>query len=283
MTFSVRKAVVTAAGPQQRLLPLQRVVDRDGGEKTALQLILGEVVSAGVEEICVVICPGDAEAYRQAAGEHAGRIHFVEQSEQRGYGDAVYRARSFAAGDPFLHLVSDHLYLSRGDHSCARQLVEVAEVEQCSVSAVQATRETMLPYFGTIGGRRAPRRNDLYEVGCVIEKPTPTEAEQKLISAGLRSGHYLCFFGMHVLSPTIMELLETALAEGGGRRVALSDALAGLVGRERYLALEISGSRYNIGIKYGLLLAQLALALAGPGRDQVLTELVQLLVEPAAS
>ena len=36
----------------------------------------------------------------------------------------------------------------------------------------------------------------------VIEKPTPTIAEQKLIIPGLRAGHYLCFFGMHVLSPT---------------------------------------------------------------------------------
>ena len=41
----------------------------------------------------------------------------------------------------------------------------------------------------------------------MIEKPTPTEAEQRLIVPGLRAGHYLCFFGMHVLTPAVMELL----------------------------------------------------------------------------
>ncbi|MEM9658910.1 MAG: hypothetical protein AAF961_11165 [Planctomycetota bacterium] len=43
------------------------------------------------------------------------------------------------------------------------------------------------------------------------------------------------------------------------------------------MALEIDGDRYNIGVKYGLLIAQLALALSSPDRDQILTELVELL------
>jgi len=34
----------------------------------------------------------------------------------------------------------------------------------------------------------------------VIEKPTPTVAEQQLL-VGLGAGYYLCFFGMHVLPP----------------------------------------------------------------------------------
>ena len=37
------------------------------------------------------------------------------------------------------------------------------------------------------------------------------------------------------------------------------------------------GRRYDIGVKYGLLTAQLALALAGQDRDEVLTGLVELL------
>ena len=82
------------------------------------------------------------------------------------------------------------------------------------MSAVQATRESLLPYYGTVGGRRVPGRQDLYEIEDVIEKPTPTEAEQRLIVPGLRAGHYLCFFGMHVLTPAVMEILGAA---GSGR------------------------------------------------------------------
>jgi UTP--glucose-1-phosphate uridylyltransferase len=46
--------------------------------------------------------------------------------------------------------------------------------------------------------------------------------------------------------------------------------------RERYLALCVQGSRHNIGVKYGLLRSQLALALAGDDRDDILTELLEL-------
>ena len=55
----ISKAVITAAGPDQNQLPLQRFVDLDGSEKSALQIIVEEVVAAGIERICVVICPGD--------------------------------------------------------------------------------------------------------------------------------------------------------------------------------------------------------------------------------
>lgn len=272
--MNVRKAVITAAAPDQHTLPLQRLVDRDGTDKTALQLIVEEVVEAGIEEICVVIRPGDESAYEQAAGEHIGQIRFVAQDQPRGYGDALLRARGFVGTEPFLHLVGDHLYLSDAARCCARQLIDVAREHECAVSAVQPTRENKLPYFGVVGGTRIAQRSDAYEVQHVVEKPTPTQAEQELIVAGLRSGYYLCFFGMHVLTPQVLDILKELSQTG---RPTLSDALAVLCQRQRHLAVELRGSRYNIGMRYGLLMAQLALALSGRDRDQVLTELVELL------
>jgi UTP--glucose-1-phosphate uridylyltransferase len=99
---------------------------------------------------------------------------------------------------------------------------------------------------------------------------------------GLRAGHYLCFFGMHVLTPGLMallgELVQAAGAKGG---VSLSTALARLSTHERYLACELQGHRYDVGVKYGLLTAQLALALDGQDRDEVLSNLVELLATRA--
>ena len=276
----IQKAVITAAAPDQQALPLQRIVDRGGNEKSALQLIAEEVRASGIEEICVVIRPGDASAYRQAAGEHLGELTFLEQQDGYGYGGAILRAREFTAGDPFLHLVGDHLYLSHADRCCTRQLLDAAESEGCSISAVQPTRENKLPFFGAVGGIHVPRRQDLYKINEVLEKPTPTQAEQSLIVAGLRSGYYLCFFGMHVLTASVMEILgELQSALHDPEPLHLATALSILSHRERYLALEVEGSRFDIGVKYGLLMAQLALALAGEDRDQVLTELVELLAK----
>lgn len=278
--MEIKKAIITAAGKNQRTLPLQTLVDRDGATKTALRIIIEEILSAGIEEICVIISPGDQAAFSAAAGDHRNRIQFVEQTEPLGYGHAVFCGRSFTGGQPFLLLVGDHLYVSGGQKRSAQQLVEIARAENCVVSAVQATHESKLPYYGTVGGRLVAGRKGLYEVAEVLEKPTPTEAEQRLIVPGLRTGHYLCFFGMHVLTPTVMELLAGEVA--GKQRVQLSAALARLAERERYLACELEGRRYDIGVKYGLLTAQLALALAGQDRDEVLSGLVELLAKRPA-
>ncbi len=276
--MEIKKAIITAAGKNQRTLPLQTLVDRDGVPKTALRIIIEEVLHAGVEQICVVIPPGDQAAFAAAAGSHASRIEFIEQTQPLGYGHAIHCAREFTGNAPFLLLVGDHLYVSRAQKRCAQQLVEIARVENCAVSGVQATHESKLPYYGAVGGKLVPAGQRLYKIDDVLEKPTPTEAEQKLIVPGLRAGHYLCFFGMHVLTPTVMDLLgELVECAAKAGPVTLTGALARLAGRERYLACEVEGRRYDIGLKYGLLTAQLALALDGQDRDEVLAGLVELL------
>ena len=278
--MNIRKAVITAAGRNQRTLPVQLLIDRDGAEKSVLQILVEEALSAGVEDIAVVVAPGDQAPYAKSASGHAGRLCFISQEQPLGYGHAVYCARDFVGDAPFLHLVGDHLHVSRDDESCARQLVKVAQAEDCAVSAVQATRENLLPYYGVVGGRRVPGRKDLYLVETVAEKPTPTEAELRLIVPGLRAGHYLCFFGMHVLTPTVMEILAQQVADAGERGgVTLSAALAVLATREKYLALEERAWRYDVGVKYGLLTAQLALALSGQDREDVLARLLELVAQ----
>jgi UTP--glucose-1-phosphate uridylyltransferase len=272
----IKKAIITAAGKSQRTLPLQSLVDRDGITKAALRILVEEVRAAGVEEICVVVSPGDQPAYAAAAGE-AKRIHFVEQTRPLGYGHAVLCAREFVGREPFLLLVGDHLYLSGAQQRCAQQLAGIAAAENCAVSAVQATHESKLPFYGAIGGRLVAGRKGLYEIAQVLEKPTPTEAEQKLIVPGLRAGHYLCFFGMHVLTPAVMELLAEELSRDVPGGIYLTTALAKLAKRERYIASELSGRRYDVGVKYGLLYAQLALALDGLDHTEVLSGLLELL------
>jgi len=287
--MKIQKAVITAAGRKQRTLPLQTVTDRDGVEKSVLSVLIEEVVRAGIEEICVVVRPGDEEPYADVTGDHTGRLQFVPQVDALGHGHAVACAQQFVGDEAFLHLVGDHLYVSNSDKACAQRLVEVAALESCAISAVQPTRESLLPYYGTVGGRRVAGKPDLYQVETVIEKPTPTQAEQHLIVPGQRAGTYLCFFGMHVLTPTIFDILAEQLAaaraavqrgtESGTVNITLAAALALLADREQYLALEQHDSRYDVGVKYGLLTAQLALALNGQDRNEVLAKLVELMAQ----
>jgi UTP--glucose-1-phosphate uridylyltransferase len=276
--MKTKKAVVTAAGKKQRNLPLQTLVDSDGIEKSVLEIIIEQTLAAGIEEIGLVINPEDKEKYREVAKDYSSRIIFIPQSEPHGYGHAIYCARDFSENSYILHLVGDHLNVSSQPETCSEKLVKIAESESCTVSAVQSTSETQLPFYGTVGGKRVPGKKDLYKVDKVIEKPTPTEAEQSLIIPGLRSSHYLCFFGIHVLTPAVFDILGFLLKKSDDiKNITLSSALNELSKKEQYLAFEYPGMRYDLGSKYGLFTVQIALALNGTDRDFVLTKMLELL------
>ncbi len=307
--MQVRKAVITAAGRGVRLYPVADTVqkgmlplmDRDGLTKPVIQIIAEEALDSGIEEICIVCAPGDEPRYRCQlsqlrdnlleaytgtawASAQAERIDamlrkltFSVQEEPRGYGHAVYCAHDFVGSDPFLLLLGDHLYLSDIDGTrCAQQLIQLAEQEQCAVAAVNPTREHYVGNYGALSGRRVSEMPGVYQIEKIIEKPSISLAESELQTPGLRAGHFLCFFGMHVLTPTIFAFLGEALARTPAE-CQLTPALQELAERERYLAAELRGTRHDIGARYGLLTAQIALGMAGHDRDAMLVEMVELL------
>lgn len=282
MSDTIRKAIITAAGPSQRRLSLQSLTDRNGETKPAIAIIIEEMLAAGVEQIGLIVSPADRVAFDGLLGAHARSITYIEQTAPNGYGHAVLCGRGFVDQERFLLQVSDHLYVSGSEKSCTRQLLDIAGAEGCSVSAVQATHERHLPYYGTVSGSLLPGRQGLYQIENVIEKPTPTVAEQQCVVPGLRSGHYLCFFGMHVLSPAVFALLAEDAAVSPGARIGLSPALARLSSREKYLAAELSGRRADLEAQFGILRAQIALGLNGSAREEILALLADELAIDAA-
>ena len=275
--MQVRKAVITAAGRAQRNLPMQTLFDREGTERSVLSLVVREAVRAGIDDVAIVVWPGDEEPYAKLLSDESARLTFVPQTEARGYAHAIWCAREFVQDEPFLHFVGDHIYVSPESGGSARRLVEAAVAEDCAISSVQVTHESLLPRYGTVGGQQLAGKPGLYRVDKVLEKPSPTQAEQFLIVPGLRRAHYLCFYGMHVLTPAIFDILTTMLTSPQNERLSLSGALSQLAQREQYLAFIEKGQRFDIGVKYGLFTAQLALALSGRDRDEVLTELINVL------
>ncbi len=310
--MEISRAVITAAGRGARQFPasdtvqkaMLPLVDRDGLTKPVLQIIAEEALDSGIEEICVVTAPGDEAVYRNHFRNYAAnlrstykgidwaeeqarrfddldqRLQFAVQPEPEGYGHAVWCARSFVQEEPFLLLLSDHLYITSETRRCARQVIELAAAENCAVSAVQATREHLIHQYGTLTGRRVPQHPEIYAIEEIVEKPNPTLAELRLQVAGLRAGHYLCFFGMHVLTPVVFELLD-GLVRNNVRelgQIQLTTALNTLARQERYLALETRGSRFNLGVKFGVVEAQIALALGGVDRELILAHLLESII-----
>jgi UTP--glucose-1-phosphate uridylyltransferase len=282
MAAKIRKAIITAAGPSQRRLPLQSLTDRNGDTKPAIAIIVEEMLAAGIEQVGLIVSPVDREAYTSALAPYAKAITVIEQAVAGGYGYAILCGRDFVCSEPFLLQVSDHLYVSATEKSCTRQLLDLAEAEGCAISAVQATHERHLPYYGTAAGSLLPGRHGLYQIENVIEKPTPTVAEQQCVVPGLRSGHYLCFFGMHVMTPTVFTLLAEEAAANPAAKLGLSNALARLSSRERYIAAELAGRRADLEAQFGVLRAQIALGLNGSAREEILALIADELATDAA-
>lgn len=307
----IKKAVITAAARGERLYPvadtIQKamlpIIDIDGLHKPVIQIIAEEAFSSGIEELCIICAPGDGERYLSAfaslrdnlvksfkgvdwAKEEAekidqllNRIQFAEQEEPLGYGHAVYCSRDFVNNEPFLLLLGDYLYVSNLlQKRCAAQLIELASQENCSVSAVNPTIEHQIGRYGTLTGKQLPGKAGVYQIDKIIEKPSLSVAELELQTPGLRVGYYLCFFGMHVFTPAIFNILEQHVARDGSN-ILLTPALQEIAENDKYLALEVKGNRYDLSKKLGWLQAQIALGLAGQAHDETLTSMVDLLAE----
>ena len=176
--MKIKKAIITAAAPDQRKLPLQTLIDRDRTKKTVLEILINEIRSAGIDEIGIVIQPDDEKSFEQALGAVSGPgIKFIPQSKSKpGYGNAILCGKEFLNGEPFLHLVGDHLYVNRKGENVAGQLIKLAEQSNCPVSAVQPTRENLIGNYGTIKAIRIQGETDLFQIKKVTEKPTPAYA-----------------------------------------------------------------------------------------------------------
>lgn len=310
----IRKAVITAAGRGVRLYPVADTVqksmlpliDRDGLPKPVIQIIAEEALDSGIEEICIVCAPGDGERYlaqfaqlrenllsvfsgvewAKAQAERLDKLcaclSFAVQEDAAGYGHAVHCAKEFVGDESFLLLLGDHLYLSHvPGKRCADQLIQLAAAEDCAVAAVHPMREHLVRNYGTLSGKRVGDLAGVYEIERIIEKPSLSHAELALQTPGLRAGYYLCLFGMHVLPHRVFGLIEEEMArqDGAGGGTQLTPALQALAEKERYLAAELQGERRDIGAKFGLLQAQIALGLAGAERDNMLAALVEMMAE----
>ncbi len=274
--MKISKAVIPMAGPVHRELPLQHITTGDGVTRHVAALQIDELLAAGIRNVALVMAPGSEPFFDVLRAQFGEALDRIEQPSPRGFGDAILCAEAWVAGEPFILQVCDHVFVTQTAESCTKQLLTVAAAEKCSVSAVLPTPESQLPYFGVVGGLRVATTADLYTVSTVLEKPTPTFAEELCMVPGLRHGTYLGLFGTHVLTPRVFAILaEQRRALADGARLGLTEALAVLAQREKYLAREVKGLRLDLEGPFGLLRAQVALALHGPRRDEVLEILLE--------
>lgn len=272
--MKVRKAVIPAAGWGSRMLPATKTVPKEMlplVDRPAVQYIIEEAVSAGIEDILVITNRGkdsmsdyfdyfpeleerlkhdgklkELEAVHRTAD--LANISFIRQKEARGLGHAIWRAKAFVAGEPFAVLLPDDVM--RAPTPVIGQLIEAAEKYGASAIGVQQVSDEVVSKYGVIKARALEER--VLSVEDMQEKPALAE----------KFSNY-AILGRYVLDAKIFDILEHQ-EPGYGGEIQLTDALRALCRQEKMVAVDFIGKRYDTGNIRGFLEATVDFALDHP-------------------
>lgn len=237
----VKKAVIPAAGFGTRMFPATKglkkeffpIIDKDGRAKPIILVIVEEAIQAGIEEVGIVVQPSDSELfeaffkhppqpelwnklseerreysqYLQTIGE---RITILTQSQQEGYGHAVFCAAEWVNNQPFLLLLGDHVYRSDLEINCARQLLNIYEQVQQNVIGLRVTPGEMIHHYGCVAGT-FQQSEKVLSLTQIYEKPSLDYALTHLRIQGMNENQFLTIFGLYVLEPQIFEILAAQI------------------------------------------------------------------------
>jgi len=272
MTKRVRKAVLPVAGLGTRVLPgakttpknLLNVVDRP-----ILSYVVEEARAAGIEHFVFIVGRGqgaiedyfdsspEIELALEAKGKTAileelrrdlpqpGQMSFIRQMAPHGLGHAVWCARDVIGDEPFAVMLPDMLMAA--ERPALAQAVDAYETKGGNVVVVEPAPAGEAHKYGIVALEGQNGR--LNRMTGMVEKPAPgTEPSNLFIS------------GRYILQPEIFHILETQ-ERGAGGEIQLTDAMATLMQRQDFYALEYDGVTYDCGDKIGLLRANVAFAL----------------------
>ncbi|MDD3694791.1 MAG: sugar phosphate nucleotidyltransferase [Lentisphaeria bacterium] len=276
----VRKALIPLAGLGTRLFPASKAVKKelfplitpDGRCQCLLQRLLEEAFSAGVEELGLIVRPGDealfdslfkplekavyarldeqARAEEELLVSYGRRVSYIRQESQEGLGHAVYCARQWIGEEPFLLMLSDHIYVSSGKLSCAQQLLQAfAANGGQSVLSLYPVAGEMVRHYGSATGKWLQGQNNCLQIEKFVEKPSLELARTQLRMSALPPDSFLCIYGQYALNAEIFALLEKQICDNERERgeFQLSGALAKLAQQDRLLGYVVEGEHYDTG------------------------------------
>lgn len=272
--MKIRKAVIPAAGLGTRMLPATKTVPKEMlplVDKPAIQYIIEEAAAAGIEDILIVTnraksamddyfdyYPELETRLLQSGKDHEltevrraadlANIFYVRQKETKGLGHAIWRAKRFVGDEPFAVLLGDDVM--RSPRPVIGQLMEAAEKYDASAVGVQQVSLEAISKYCSV--KTDPLEGRVFGVSDVVEKPRPEQVFSNY-----------AILGRYVLTPGIFDILED-LEPGYGGEIQLTDGLRRLCKKERMVAVDFEGRRYDTGSLKGFLEATIDLALDHP-------------------
>lgn len=278
--MKIKKAIIPAAGLGTRVLPISKAMPKEMlpiVDKPAIQYIVEEAVKAGITDILIITNRGkgiiedhfdysiELEAMLEKRGNtpvlnevrkptELANIYYLRQKVTKGLGDAVLRAKEFVGDEPFAVLYGDDVII--GEIPAIGELCEAYEKYGKSVVGMKEVSDELIVKYSSLKIEELEEK--IFAVSDMIEKP-PVEKKFSNFS----------ILGRCVLDSEIFEILEhTPLGAGG--ELQLTDAMAEIARTKGMLGVEFSGTRYDMGNKFGILKANIEVGLNHPEtKDQL--------------
>jgi len=275
----IRKAVIPAAGLGTRVLPATKAQPKEMlviVDKPALQYLVEELVSAGIEEILIITGrnKGSIENHFDYSYElektleekgkkdllkivnnisEMSNIYYVRQKKPLGLGHAISCAEAFVGDEPFVVLLGDDIIYTakdKGQSPVTKQLVEkYNELQGGTILGVQEVPHENVSKYGIIKPLKQIDEKTV-AVEDFIEKPSVDEAPSNLAA-----------LGRYVLEPEIFSYLKRT-KPGKGGEIQLTDAILAMKNDgEKLYAYNFDGLRYDTGDKFGMFVANVEFGL----------------------
>lgn len=272
--MKITKAVIPAAGLGTRVLPASKALPKEMlpiVDKPAIQYIVEEAAAAGITDILIITNRGkgviedhfdhslELEAMMKKRRDEKtlkvlndvadlANIYYIRQKETRGLGDAVLIAKDFVGNSPFAVLYGDDVII--GEKPAIGELCEAYEKHGKSVVGIKEVSDELIVKYSSLAVK--PLDGRTYAVSDMIEKPS---LQSKLSNYAI--------LGRCVLDSEIFDILENTPLGAGGE-LQLTDAMRGLAVNKGMIGVDFSGTRYDMGNKFGILRANIEVGLKHP-------------------
>ncbi len=250
------KAIIPAAGLGTRLLPATKAQPKEMliiGRKPIIHHVVEEAVRSGITEIIIV-----TGRHKRAIEDYFDSYHseedlieknhhalleelnqleklgvnifYCRQPRPLGLGDAILRTERFIDNEPFAVLLGDTIFTGK---PFIGQLKDLHDKTKANIIGTDKVPKSKIGRYGVMDVKRISK--GVFEVKNLVEKPKPHEAPSNLIIAA-----------RYILNPSVFDALKTT-KPGYGNEVQLTDAIKGLLEREKIYAKLLEGKHYDIG------------------------------------
>jgi len=275
----VKKAVITLAGLGTRFLPATKNIPKEMlpiVDLPIMHYIAEECIEAGIEDIIVVIRPGNeaamgyfspnkeldrtlAQTGKEKQMERfykvAGKANFIfvyqNQALPYGNGSPVLTVKNLVGNEPFVVCFGDDLVLNPGGPGAVKQMVDSYAAHEDAFGVLATTKvpkEEIIRYgmVETVNGE------DEGQIKRVVEKPKLEEVTSELAE-----------FGRMVLAPEIFDYLR-ADNTGKDGELWLIDSIEQLLVNKPVYAKTVQGEFLTTGDPLRFLKASYKYAMQRP-------------------